>query len=46
MNYTKAPVELGLDETFIMNDLPSLAIDLYQELINIELIHLSFFLRL
>ena len=25
--YTKAAVELGLDETFMMNDFPSLAID-------------------
>ena len=38
LNYRKAVVELGLDETFMMNDLPSLAIDLYQELIKIELI--------
>ena len=43
VNYGKAAMELGLHETFMMNDLPSLAIDLYQELRNKELLHSSFF---
>ena len=29
VNYRRAAMELGLDETFMINNLPSLAIDLY-----------------
>ena len=43
--YTKAAVELGLDETFMMNDFPSLAIDFIPGIDKYRIDRFIFFLK-